>query len=237
MTNMDDSELLCTPDDVFNIIGTLDEDSRKRENSRIEQLIKNEPIFQGNGFKRKIKKRGPQAGQIIAHSVALKSGLITDELRFQLITEALKSSDFFKGTYAEIVRIWLNRNWPKIIAAGVAIAGVFVRKGEFSHYDEVKDHLYQIHEKGGEVKVIKGDDERTSLIVKDLHSKNIPVRIATSSEPKIRMYICNNEYLYFVSTPGRIFIGFKGSDQKTLELMKQNYERDWSSAKKPGNIV
>lgn len=95
-------------------------------------------------------------------------------------------------------------------------------KGEFEHYDEIKDYIYKVHKSGGDVKILKGRDNRASHVVENLNSKVIPVGVYDDIGPKIRLYICDYRYLFFVVAPGKVFIGFMGSDPKTLESGK-NY--------------
>ncbi|MCH7922024.1 MAG: hypothetical protein IH975_03175 [Nitrospinae bacterium] len=230
---------LCTPDDVYNLAGVTDKNVKKRERSRIERLIEREPIFRwGDDYEQIIRGKEEQAGSQVAHSVAFKSGLISDELHAKAIEKALDTSEFFVGTYPQHVAKWLDRHWAKLATIGGGIVSLlWLMKGEFAHYEDVKDNLSRIHNEGGVVHVLKGRDDRTSLVVSDLHARGIPVRVHSAHTPKIRFYICDGEYFYFVSTPGRIFLGFMGSDPQTLEAIKLLFEREWNKAEEPEYVT
>jgi hypothetical protein len=227
-----DVGLVCSSDDVFALAGITDAGVRRSERKRIEHLIAVEPAFLwGDGFARHRDNNKRRSAVKVAYSVALKSGLISYSLHQEVIAAALVSSQFDAGSYSHIVRVWLDRQWGRPAAAAGGIESFLVLKGGFAHYDEVKDSLERIHQNGGEVRVLKGKDGRTEYVVSDLVSKGIAVRVHERSSPKIRLYICDEEYLYFVSLPERIFWGFNGSEPEVRSAALRVFEDTWSSAR------
>ena len=234
----DNSDLLCSADDVFALAGVTDDDIKSNERERIERLISAEPTFLWrNGFAEHLRGKERQASAHVAHSVALKSGLISDRGHREVIQEALKYSQFDVGPYSHMVSKWLDRHWAKLAATASGIASFFILKGEFGHYDEVKEHLYSIHRNGGDIKVLKGKDNRADYIANDLADKRIPVRVHERTSPNVRFYVCDDEYLYFVSLPNKEFCGFSGNNPDVRATIMRVFEETWTSALERGTVA
>lgn len=230
--NSGDCDLVCSADDVFAIAGVTEAGAMSSERERIERIIAAEPAFLwGDDFARHLDNNRRPSATKLAYSVALKSGLISYSLHQQVIAAALACSQFDAGSYSHIVKIWLDRQRGRLAAAAGSVQSFLVLKGGFAHYDEVKDYLERIHQNGGEVRVLKGRDGRTEYVVSDLVSKGIVVRVHERSSPKIRLYICDEEYLYFVSLPERIFWGFNGSEPEVRSAALRVFEDTWASAR------
>ena len=228
----------CSEEDVFCVAGIDDEQIRNQESDRIRKLIESEPVFLwGDDFRKRIRGREMQASCRVAHSVALKSGLITNKLLAEAIKSALESSEFFIGTYRERVESWLTQHWAKLTAVGAVVGYFLCKKGEFGHFDEVKTYLYTIRKRGGDVRILKGDDYRATRIANELYAERVPVRLVQHELPKTRFYLCEDKYLFFFSFPRRIFWGFTGSDPATLLALRNVFEGEWSEAKIPEIIT
>jgi hypothetical protein len=221
--------LFCRPQDIYDIANVTDQDIKDKNRSRISRLIKNEYRFLwGDDYEKKIARKRSQAAGRVALRVALKSSLISDPLVFESIQYLLDVDKCFIGTYRQQIGSFIQNNFSKTM--GTAIGVFYTLKGEFEHYDEVKDLLSTIHKNGGLVKIIKGRDANTFHVVHDLKTRGIPVRIREIDYPKIRLYICDEKYLFCFPVRKKKFIGFTGNCSKTLEVLKELFDREWDNA-------
>ena len=221
----------CTPGQVFALAGVTDSSTIQIEQERVQALLEQEPVFLwGDDFEKHIRKNPRQAASHVVHSVAVKSDLIEKDAHRVVVETALANSTLFVGTYADHVATWLDRNWGKLIALG-SLAGALIMKGEFGHYEQVRDHLFRAHDAGVSLRILKGNDERAHWIKHDLESHGIPTRLHDAMIPKIRAYLFGDNYLYFVSLPGREFWGFFGDASETATRVRHLLEQRWEEYK------
>lgn len=108
-----------------------------------------------------------------------------------------------------------------------------IAKGEFEHYDEIKDVLKAIRDadpdRKARIRVLKGRDQGWDYVSTGLRMRGIECRAWSPESPRIRYYAFPLTHMLVFSLGDGQFLAFTGSDRDAVQATHDLFESDSSS--------
>jgi len=106
-----------------------------------------------------------------------------------------------------------------------------IGKGEFEHYDEIKEVLAKIevvdpNGKRLDIRVLKGRDQGWDYVSTGLNLRGIRCVAWDPESPKVRYYVFPRSHLLLLALGEGQFIAFAGGDPRAVAASKQLFEYD-----------
>lgn len=159
------------------------------------------------------------------------------EHRRKILEEVIKHAEWWSRTTYQTVRHFLRHKLTPM-GAVESLAGTIVRaaKGEFKHYDQVKDRLQAVRMAGADVAVLKGTDPSLEDIAADLQTRSIPCRAWTPARPAIRYYLVDGSFLFLFSHGNGAFTIFGGERPAGFAAIATLWDHDWQAARSVNTV-
>lgn len=162
-----------------------------------------------------------------------------DEQRAEILHDIIKHAEWWSRTTYQTVRHFLRHKLKPmaVLEKGVElIKEIRAAKGEFEHYDQIKDPLFKLRRGGVNIAVLKGEDGELERISRDLEAHNIPCRSWKPIRPAVRYYLIDNAYLVLFSHGGGRFTIVGGERGKGSDCVCELWNYDWLRANVANSI-
>ena len=233
-------DTLATADEVFSFARIPTAEQTDELRTFVEDAVCQWTVHEfGTNWKSDIQlEKLEHAARAVKALVTLDVFPMDEERRVRLQTMVRRAAFDARGSY-QVVRHYLRRHLPEALETGAidavkAIAeGIKVclpAKGEFNHFDEIKDRLAVVREQGADVRVLKGADNRLDRVARELQGLGIPCRTWSPTKPAVRYYRVGASYLLLLSHGGGDYSFFGGLDAEAVAATKELFELDWQNA-------